>query len=368
MTGPLTSREHQPDAIMQSDPHSNRFLGIDGTRGIGALLVMAFHFTDGGFSTRFPFPNCLFVLDYFWCVSGFVLAYTYGERLEQGMPVSTFMARRLARFMPTSLIGNVMGIAVLLSTSLAPHGYPFFIAAVLSLLFLPTLDPFEVRVGTDVNPDLLFPINAPLWSLSFEFAVNWIYGVSRPRTRALVFIVAISFFYFCLAVYHYETPPGPNLSDFPGAIPRSLFSFFSGVLVFQFWRRFPPRLPAWWPAAACVLLVLISVLPFRLTGYIASVAIVPLIVWSCTVNPNSKFERKLYAWLGDISYPVYALHFPIVLWVHAQSGLDEAVLTNPVFTVLLMLAVMTLATIVAKFVELPLRRRLYQRLSRKQQR
>ena len=85
----------------------------------------------------------------------------------------------------------------------------------------------------------------------------------------------------------------------------------------------------------------------------------PIIVWSATVDPSTRFERRLYAWLGDISYPVYALHFPIVLWVHARSGLDTKILTDPLFTLALMGLVIVVSTFIARFVEVPLRRRLY---------
>ncbi len=80
---------------------SHRFGVLDGWRGIAALAVALYHFrfySHIGLSS-FLLSAYLFV-DFFLVLSGFVIAYTYGDRLARWGDVAEFAIRRFGRLWP----------------------------------------------------------------------------------------------------------------------------------------------------------------------------------------------------------------------------------------------------------------------------
>src|SRR5579875_2348671 len=75
-----------------------RFVVLDGLRGVAALAVLAGHAQD--FSLIYP-PHFFLSVDFFFVLSGFVLAHSYGERLRTGLSAPRFMLARYIRFLST---------------------------------------------------------------------------------------------------------------------------------------------------------------------------------------------------------------------------------------------------------------------------
>lgn len=66
---------------------------------------MFFHFGDVGLISSQPLLRQGFVfVDFFFVLSGFVIAAAYGEALARGFPRATFMALRLARVYPLHIV------------------------------------------------------------------------------------------------------------------------------------------------------------------------------------------------------------------------------------------------------------------------
>ncbi|KAF0098861.1 MAG: acyltransferase 3 [Rhodospirillaceae bacterium] len=293
---------------------SRRFLTLDATRGAAAICVMLYHFTTSGLSSATLFPNAAVAVDYFFCLSGFILSFTYEQRLRDGMTTGAFMTRRLVRLYPLYLLCILLGVAAeLVAPSLPREWGKFVTAGVMALLFLPAFVPIPVRIGTQTIDDFLFPLNPPSWSLFYELVVNWIYGVARPSTLAILITMAISFACYVQSVHYHFVPPGFSLGTFGGGLARSIFFFLGGVLVFRIWQRVPPRLPAFWPILSCVVLVAICALPYGKFTYLATALLIPILVWSATVEPATRAEQVTYSWLGELSYPIYVIHAPLVI-------------------------------------------------------
>ena len=303
------------------DHRKQRFITLDGTRGIAALCVMLFHFTHNGMATDVLFPNAVAAVDYFLCLSGFVLASSYDGRLGNGMKAGEFMKRRFIRLYPMYLLGFLLGLALEILAPTLPRDWgQLSLSAGMALIFLPSLAPFGQRVGNLSVPDFAFPFNTPAWSLFFELAVNWIYAVAQPTTKALLVLVSISFVGLAQSLYFHGVAPGFTVQSLAGGVPRTLFFFFSGVLIFRFWRHFPPRLPAFWPILSCAAVAMICALPFNKYTYLAGTFTIPTLVWSAARAPETQFEKRIYSWLGEISYSIYAIHFPVVLALQALTN------------------------------------------------
>ncbi len=84
---------------------------LDGLRGIAALSVVTFHFMEivySDYSKNFIGHGFLAV-DFFFCLSGFVIGYAYDDRIR-GMGVLEFFKSRLIRLHPLVILGSVIGL------------------------------------------------------------------------------------------------------------------------------------------------------------------------------------------------------------------------------------------------------------------
>ncbi len=338
---------------------ARRFLTLDATRGIAAICVMLYHFTASGLAPRALFPNAVVAVDYFFCLSGFILSFTYEQRLRDGMTAGAFMTRRLVRLYPMYFLGLLLGLTAEIARPSLPGEWSRLVTATaMALVFLPAFAPFAVRTGTLTIDDFLFPLNPPAWSLFYELVVNWIYGIARPSTQALLIVMTVSFACLVQSMHFHIVPPGFSLGTFGGGLARALFFFLAGVLVFRLWQRVPPRLPAFWPIVACVILVAICLLPYGRLTYLASALLVPVLIWSSTVEPATRIEQITYAWLGEVSYPVYALHAPLVILLQPATVSPGAAAFPMSFVLAVAACVVVAAFVLSRLWDIPARRAL----------
>lgn len=269
----------------------NRFHSLDGLRGIAAIAVMIHH-CDASF-----LPGGYLAVDFFFCLSGFVIARSYGDKLEHGMGARLFMELRLARLYPMILIG------ALLATVL--HG-----GKLSMVLLLPT--PGGIA---------LYPANPPFWSLLAELLVNFgfallLFRLDLRRLTALMLASAI-----LLAGLLLFTPwvggLGPEWGSFHFGVARACFAFIAGLVLHRVWlRRGSPRQVRRWALLLPFALVAIMLCdPFDSAAYklAAMLLLMPAIVWVGIVTEMP--GQALWQRLGDLSYPLYCIHVPIVHFV-----------------------------------------------------
>src|SRR5688572_10257848 len=101
----------QPTSVIDK-PH---FEILDGLRGVAAIAVVVFHFME----IAIPDPEKNFIahaylaVDFFFCLSGFVIAYAYDEKMAV-IGIAGFIKRRLIRLHPLVIIGSVLGLLTFL--------------------------------------------------------------------------------------------------------------------------------------------------------------------------------------------------------------------------------------------------------------
>lgn len=286
------------------------FEGLDGLRGIAALSVGMLH-VDGlilhaGF-------NCMTFLavDFFFCLSGFVLSHAYGARLAAGtLRPGTFFVMRVCRLYPMVLAGAVLALAVGLAIREAPL-HETLTMGLGTLLLLPAGFAFG---------DIAFPLNNVFWSLLFELGAGAIFAcLAASHDRVWAGIVAASAVILLIVA---SKGVGPGVLGFGSPVlflfglPRVLLPFAFGVLIErrlaarQPARTVPPLLPA-----LLLVLVLFSIPgDRRFAALAATVIAVPLIVWlgACAAQPGGRLSA-LMRHMGAVSYPFYAVHLPLVL-------------------------------------------------------
>src|SRR5438270_10757692 len=113
------NKERRSQGILKTKQH---FEILDGLRGIAALAVVIFHFMEWIFSdyTKNFIGHGFLAVDFFFCLSGFVIGYAYDNRIEK-MEVKEFFKSRLIRLHPLVILGSVLGLlGFLLDPFLAP--------------------------------------------------------------------------------------------------------------------------------------------------------------------------------------------------------------------------------------------------------
>ncbi|MGM9704567.1 MAG: acyltransferase family protein, partial [Prevotella sp.] len=167
-----------------------RYEILDGLRGVAAMVVVAFHM----FEAYSPGPVYQIVnhgylsVDFFFALSGFVMAYAYDDRWNR-MSTKDFFKRRLIRLHPMVVFGTVFG-ACLYYINAGPSfpkietvtWYAFILAIFWCFTMLPMPPAFDMR-GTVVSN----PFTDPVWSLQFEYIANIIYAfVLRHLSKLMI--------------------------------------------------------------------------------------------------------------------------------------------------------------------------------------
>lgn len=280
---------------------------LDGLRGVAALAIGALHAKQILVSfERFAHPYL--AVDFFFCLSGFVIALAYERRLQGSMSLGEFAGRRILRLYPMILLGSALGGAVYLMGAMRDGG-SMTQAIALTVASLALL-PAGLLYGEEG-----YPVNAPIWSLFFELLANLCYAALVPiSSRALIGAAALSA--LALAIVAYYSGGVAKLGfltplSFVGGFVRVAYPFIAGVLIFRFadlarWAV-PPLVPV-------IGILLILGAPLPLAWWVDTVLIlaaIPLVVLAAVRAPAGRLGGFFYV-LGAISYPYYLLHQPIL--------------------------------------------------------
>lgn len=348
---------------------AHRFVFLDGLRGIAAAAVVILHFTGNRQGSSDFVPHGSLAVDFFFILSGFVIAFAYDQRLRSGrLNFWSFAVARLIRLYPMLLLGLATG-AVFFSVRIVTRAewglWPAFVEVLgLGILMLPS----HLIVGEGYTT--AYPFNVPSWSLFFELAANAVYAAiaSRMTNVRLGLITAIGAVALFIVMYtHGGVTGGQEWATFPLGFWRILFAFSAGVLIYRLADRLPDLPPLAGLALACGLIVSL-VTPFAKSwmydGVCIFIAFPLIIALGAGVRVKHSVER-LCLFVGRLSYPLYLLHYPAVrvVGVFLRSyRLSGAALI--LFFVAVIAGVVVLSIFCLIFIDEPVRRALDQRVRR----
>ncbi len=317
----LNSKEATAQPL-QSKQH---FLILDGLRGVAALAVVVFHFMEWiitDFSKNFIAHGFLAV-DFFFCLSGFVIAYAYDSRLKS-MSIKTFFKLRLIRLHPLVVLGSVLGLLGFLFDPFSNEAAQFS-SGMIALFFLSSvfLIPMPMMADRGFN---LFSFNAPAWSLFWEYIANILYAlVLRKLSRPiLILLAALAAAGICIILYRNGNLLGGWSKDnfWDGAV-RVAYSFLAGMIVYRSNWIIKNKLGF---TGLTILLVLAFLMPFGkwnwLTESFAVIIYFPLIVALGAGTTLSEKVKKLCTFSGSVSYPLYMTHYAFI-WIFGHYYLQQ---------------------------------------------
>lgn len=288
--------------MAQGPIQTERFATLDALRGLAAICVMLHHAEPNApITVHWGY----LAVDLFFCLSGFVIALSYEDRLRAGMTLGQFVSRRAIRLYPMGLVAALIGIVLWGGNANM-------------ILLLP-----------DFLPGSLYPTNPPLWSLLCELLANVAFAalLFTASTRRLLAATAVCGVVLVAATVSVGTirHMGPEWSLFLPGLARTGFSFGTGVLLFRAWRaggarRRATRL-AWLPLLALPALLVAPMPDPRLFDLLAVCVLMPAIVWLGIAWDLP--ARRLAGRLGDLSYPLYCINMPLLACIDASAGAAE---------------------------------------------
>lgn len=314
---------------------AHRFAALDSLRGVCALGVALFHFHTEGVLTNLPsIRRGWMLVDFFFVLSGFVLAHAYWGRIGKDVRPLRFLALRLGRIYPLHLA--VLLVMVALELLLAASGDALAHRAA----FAPGHTGGELLASLLLlnSSGLLDRLvwNGPSWSIAAEFWAYVLFAAVAMTGRLWLFALAGGGAGLALLLLH------PDLYDasFDFGTLRCLYGFSLGVLVWA-WRGEPTWRPSPALATAAELLMIAAVIGFTAMVWGGPLTLIAPILFAAAVSVfaddaglvSRLFGTVPFALLGTLSYSIYMVH-PFVqarlMEVLARAGLAQAGATDRV--------------------------------------
>lgn len=297
-------------------PGPPRLIMLDGLRGMAALAVLYYHLPNS-LPGAGLFARGYLMVDLFFLLSGFVLALTAEPRLAGGLGGVRFMLARVRRLWPMIAVGAGLGTGAALIFlfdrgislhELSRHG----LLALFALFLVPSL------IATRSNA--LFPLNGPHWSLLFEVIANFFHAfvLWRLNNRTLLMIAGVFAVLLVLSIYERGlNSAGPFFSNWHHAFPRLGFSYCIGIWLARNWRDGRLRISVPWPLA--LFLPLLGIITAAVSGIdqptgdaVLVIIAFPLCLLLAVSSKAPPSAVPVLGWLGAISYPLYAVHDPLL--------------------------------------------------------
>lgn len=327
-----------------------RYEILDGLRGVAAVLVVMFHL----FETYSPgvvhqiINHGYLAVDFFFCLSGFVIGYAYDERLASGkMSTWDFLKRRVVRLHPLVSMGALIGLLLFylgggpeFAMMKDAHVSQLLLLFVIALTMIPVPASMDVRGWSET-----YPLNGATWSLMLEYIANILYVLFIRRLGKVALGICVALFALLTLSLTFNLDPfgvfpdgnyaaytviggwGVDAPQLYVGFTRLLYPFFVGLLISRVGKFITVKGGFWW----CALIVaLCQAMPrvggiepenYWMNGLYESVVILAVFPLVIAMGAGSKVVGKksqaFCKWLGDISYPLYITHYPLI---YVQMG------------------------------------------------
>lgn len=274
---------------------SGRLSGLDGLRGVAALAVLVHHVFG------MPGGKGFLAVDFFFMLSGYVMARTYETRMGSPEGAAAFVRSRFERLYPVIFVASLLCIP----WTIWHAGANAWWIIALNLLLIPT-----PALGQ------IYMLNPPAWSILLELFANLLHacGLHRIGRKTLLRLVGIG-----ALVLGWFTAQGQtdthNLYQLVVVGPvRVMVPYLIGVVLYRTWRDVPPlRVPALltWGAMPAWMLITTLVVPDLWWTNLAFVLVLCPVLIAGGLSHNQ--PSRLLSLIGELSFPLYAIHAAVLL-------------------------------------------------------
>lgn len=317
---------------MQSLPASRHYVALDGWRGIAALMVALHHFSASGAIYRSGLVQGAWVcVDFFFVLSGFVIAANYRDRLARGFGAMNFMLLRWGRLYPLHLCVLLAYVAAECALKFGwghpgvLHRQPFTgptspAALVTNMLLIQGLGMHAQDTW-----------NTVAWSISTEFWTYAVFALLVLRCGRQLMFAAVALAGVMLLFFVAEPRMSAGVARWDD-IARCLYGFPVGVLLYGLFERLDATPAAWKRVDVLTLLeagavVIAALFVARVHGaavhQFAPLAFAPIVlVFAFDGGLVSRLlQRPAFVWMGTLSYSIYMIHPLLQSHVLMPAGL-----------------------------------------------
>lgn len=348
---------------------------LDGLRGVAAVMVLIFHLFELLPQSEVPIQHGYLAVDFFFLLSGFVIAHAYDDRWKN-LTIKGFFKRRLVRLHPMIIFGMAFG-AILYYFSASEAAYPNIASTpvwkvigimVLSWFLIPSRPgSMEIRGYGE-----MFPLNGPAWTLFFEYIANILYAVLFRKFSDKVLIVAVVI--TGSALMYFAIDNGAIVGGWQFTLPevkngfiRLLYPFLMGMLLNRFFKPIKFNNSFFW---CSVMLFILMAMPLIngesqswMNGLYEGCVIIflfPIIIFlGASGTLKSNFAKKTCNFLGEISYPLYITHYPIMyIYFSWLVQNDISIEQSYPYAIVLFFVCIAVAYIALRFYDIPVRKKL----------
>jgi len=326
---------------------------IQALRAVAALLVVIYH--------AHAIPGGYIGVDIFYVISGFLITGLLLRELENNgrLNLKAFYTRRVKRLLPTSF--TVLFFTAITAWALYPktmrHDLGRDLAAAAGYISNYLFAAWQMDYQ---NLDATPPVVIHYWSLAVEeqFYLFWpfiIYALFRlgKRRAVLVGATAITLASFLLSLFLTERSPIWSFYS----LPTRAWELGVGALIIFIPKRIKFSSHLLWLSIAMIVyasLIYTDKTPFPGTAALAPVlatalAIAALSTWPKPLNVLAQWRPT--QWIGDISYPLYLWHWPLLVIPDISFG-RPLTITERVFCIA---ATFLLADLTHRWIEDPIR-------------
>lgn len=326
---------------------------IQALRALAAILVLLFHahVVDGGYIG----------VDIFYVISGYLITGLIVREIEDrgGLNFKAFYIRRIKRLLPTSFF--ILMVTALSAWYLYPGtmredlGRHIFAAAIYISNFLFAFWQMDYQ-----NLNAIPPVVVHFWSLAVEeqFYLFWPVIIllayklgGRRRLFQIIAVLTAASFLFSL----YLTEISPIWAFY--SLPTRAWELGIGALLLAIPKKY--TLSVFYPWAALALILYSTIFYTEKTPFPGTAAIAPVIGTAAAIASISSWPRtfnffanlRITQWLGEISYPLYLWHWPLLVIPMVYFGRGLSIIER-VFAVI---ATLVFADLTHRFIEQPLR-------------
>ena len=346
-----------------------RFEALDSLRGVCAVLVVMFHMPVASHWRDWGFiQHAYLFVDYFFVLSGFVIAHAYAGRLKTPRDGGRFMVRRLGRVWPLHVlmleayVGLELARLVFHVDAATPFTGDRSVPAIFTNLLL--------IQAWHVHPHLTW--NGPSWTLSAEVACYILFAglvLAAPRRFrwiGLVLAIVGGVIVLTCAKRWMNTT-----YDF--AVPRAVYGFFLGCLLQGLWTRLPRLRGAAATgleiAAVAATCVFVGFATGPITVVVTLVFVGLIWVFAGEEGGLSRLlDHPALVTLGRWSFAIYMVHmFVLTLMMIVARKLDlmparridfGSVWLNDLFAIAMFGLIVVIAVLAHRLVEQPAQRQI----------
>ena len=313
---------------------TKRFEVLDSWRGICAILIAIYHFRANShfFVSKFLSGAYLFV-DFFFVLSGFVIAANYLDRLRDGFSVSKFAILRFGRLYPLYLV--MLLIFLRFEWELA------FNVGSSTASNTETISAFLNHISMlqifGINDFLSW--NYPDWSIAAEFWTCLLFALSARYLRSYFWPVVVLSICISITTIWIFSKHFMNVS-FDLGIFRCIAGFDAGVLVFHFYRQIDAIKLSNTQATAAEFAILLLISFF--VSYLAesNAALLSPFLFAIAVSLFAKeagyfskvLKLRMFLFLGALSYSIYMTHIFVQGRINGFGQLLQMYFGTEVFT------------------------------------